>query len=408
MRFRPPSLTALLFMFLVVGSAFGASGARTTPLAPAPDWAWLDSWQGRITRREVLKALEEHYAPNNAASGFVEVGAHSVRIRVSGDEWREVAFGSGGCGVEEMPRYWRRASEMGSGPDGRPLEGVRIAIDPGHLGGAWAKMEERYFRLSKGRAVVEGDMTLQVAKKLRPRLERLGAKVTLLRENDRPNTQDRPETLLEAVRGEMSGPFTPEKARLQSELFFYRISEIRARAQRVNEQIRPDMVLCLHFNAEEWGEPDNPKLAVRNHLHALVNGCYSARELAFEDVRSEMVEQLFSGTASEAIPLNEAVVTALAQESGLPPFTYFGSNAKRVGNTAYVYARNLLASRLYKAPVVFLEPYVMNSEPVWKRVQMGDYWGERVIDGVPCRSLVNEYVEGVVKGLADFYEKARR
>ena len=93
--------------------------------------------------------------------------------------------------------------------------------------------------------------------------------------------------------------------------------------------------------------------------------------------------------------------------SGLPPFTYFSSNAKRIGEGPYVYARNLLANRLYKAPVVFLEPYVMNSSPVWKRVQMGDYRGLKSVDGESVPSLMSEYASGVAQGLVRYYSTQR-
>jgi hypothetical protein len=79
-----------------------------------------------------------------------------------------------------------------------------------------------------------------------------------------------------------------------------------------------------------------------------------------------------------------------------------------VGSGPFLYARNLLATRLYKAPVVFLEPYVMNSAPVWKRVQMGDYAGQRAVGGGLSKSLVNEYADGVVSGLSRYYSTARR
>jgi len=289
----------------------------------------------------------------------------------------------------------------------QPLKGVKIAIDPGHLGGEWAQMEARFFQIGKTRPVAEGDLTMAVARKLKPLLEKRGADVFLLRKSDTPATKERPKTLQPAALADLTGNITPERVRTHSELFFYRISEIRARAEVVNEHIKPDMVLCLHFNAEEWGDPASPQLQPRNHLHALVNGCFGAKELEWDDIRSEMLGNLFSRVSEEAIPLSTAVVDALAAESGLPPFIYFSANAKRVGDSPYLYARNLLANRLYKAPVVFLEPYVMNSEPVWKRVQLGDYKGERILEGVARKSLVNEYATGVVEGLSNFYRKER-
>ena len=60
-----------------------------------------------------------------------------------------------------------------------PLAGFHIALDPGHLGGTWAQMEERWFKIDDAPPVQEGDMTLRVARLLAPRLESLGAKVSL-------------------------------------------------------------------------------------------------------------------------------------------------------------------------------------------------------------------------------------
>ncbi len=382
--------------------------AKTSPLATPPDWSWLEGYANVFTRTQFQQALETFYARNGAATACIELGELSVRIRTSGEDWREVPFASDDKSRKPAPRrFWKKAAELGPAPAGRPLQGVKVAIDPGHLGGEWAKMEERFFQLGNTRAVVEGDITLAVARRLKPTLEKLGAQVTLLRKSDRPVTRDRAKNLQSAAAADLTGTITPERLRRQSELFFYRISEIRARAQQVNERIKPDVVVCLHLNAEEWGEPENPQLQPRNHLHALVNGCYGTKELECDDVRAEMLQQLFARVIEEAIPLGETVVETLAEESGLPPFSYFSSNAIRVGNGPYLYARNLLANRLYRAPVVFLEPYVMNSQPVWSRIQLGDYSGEKMVEGRSRKSLAAEYADGVAGGLACYYKKAR-
>ncbi len=382
--------------------------AKTSPLAPPPDWGWLDACARTFSKAEFEQLLNTFYAQNGASAGCVEYGENSVRIRTDGDNWREVPFANEGVrATQGAKRFWRRAAEMGPAPSGRPLQGLKIAIDPGHLGGEWASMEERFFQVGKTRPVVEGDLTLAVAKRLKPVLEKLGAQVLLLRKSDLPATPDRPDTLRKMAAVDLSEPFTADRLRRHSELFFYRISEIRARAQLVNEHAKPDIVLCLHLNAEEWGEPENPQLQPRNHLHALVNGCYGARELEWDDIRSEMLRHLFGRVSEESLPLTECVVEALAEETGLPPYTYFSSNAVRVGQGPYLYARNLLANRLYQAPVVFLEPYVMNSGPVWRRIQLGDYIGDKMVEGVPRKSLVAEYALGVAEGLARYYRKAR-
>ncbi|RFC46397.1 MAG: N-acetylmuramoyl-L-alanine amidase [Verrucomicrobia bacterium] len=396
-------LAALLF-FLAGRSGF----AKNSPLAPPPDWSWLAHCAHSMPREEFARLLQNHYARNDAAAGSVEVGEASVRIRTEGDAWQEVPFATGGEHQGTGPaRFWRKAAELGPAPLGKPLQGVKIVLDPGHLGGEWAAMEERFFQLGKTRPVAEGDLTLAVAKRLKPMLEKLGAQAVLLRKSDRPVTRQRAKTLEPAAAAELTGAYTAERLRRQSELFFYRISEIRARAQLVNELLKPDVVVCLHMNAEEWGEPEHPVLQPRNHLHAIVNGCYGRRELESDDIRAEMLAHLFGRIADEAVPLSECVVETLAEATGLPPYTYFSNNAFRAGEGPYLYSRNLLANRLYRVPVVFLEPYVMNSSPVWRRVQMGDYSGEKVVDGVPQKSLVVEYATGVAEGLARYFRRER-
>lgn len=406
----PISLRTLrIYLFLLAGLSIARPApAKTSPMASPPDWSWLTTCAGSFTRTEFQQALQTLYTRDGAADGWIEIQDTCVRIRTESDMWIEVPFAADGETIAPgVKRFWRRAVELGPAPTGKPLIGVKIAIDPGHLGGEWAQMEERFFQLGKSKAVVEGDLTLAVAKRLKPILEKLGAQVLLLRKTDRPATSERPKSLQSNAAAELEGTITPDRLRRQSELLFYRISEIRARAQLVNEVAKPDLVLCLHLNAEEWGEPDHPQLQPRNHLHALVNGCYGAREVGMDDIRSEMLAQLFGRIANESIPLNECVVESLAEETGLPPFTYFSNNALRVGQGPYLYARNLLANRLYQAPVVFLEPYVMNSGPVWRRIQMGDYSGQKLVDGVLRKSLVTEYATGVAGGLARYYRKAR-
>jgi hypothetical protein len=175
----------------------------------------------------------------------------------------------------------------------------------------------------------------------------------------------------------------------------------------VNKQLRPDLVLCLHFNAEAWGDPLHPEFVPRNHLHVLVNGCYSAGELRLDDQRFEMLLQLLSRASPEEVAIADEVATALAGASKLPPYEYTTGNAVHASSNPYVWARNLLANRLYHAPVVFLEPYVMNSEVVWERVQAGDYEGEQMIGGEMRRSIFREYADAVVEGLRIYYSKAR-
>jgi hypothetical protein len=189
---------------------------------------------------------------------------------------------------------------------------------------------------------------------------------------------------------------------------FYRYSEIRRRAALVNFKLHPDLVLCLHFNAEGWGDPTSPTLTDTNHLHLLVNGSYLAEELEFDDERFEMIRRLLSRVYDEELPLADTIALAMSRETGLPPYAYPTTNSTtKVGSSGYVYARNLLATRLYRCPVVYCEPYVMNSKDVFARIQAGDYEGTRSINGVERKSIFREYADSVADGLVEYYSKAR-
>ena len=416
-------LRILFICWWLLGAA-AADAQRLSPLAGPPDWAQLEAWQETITREEFVRLLERVYAPVGAAKGLVDLEAEAVVIKTTltpPAEFR-LRFAKDAASAKAASRYWRSASQLGPAPAGQPLAGLKIAIDPGHLGGAWAKMEERFFQIGESRPVVEGELTLRVAQMLAPKLRAIGAEILPVRDALEPTTEERPETLRNAARAELAllgiaaprenydNPNDPLRAttvQAQSELLFYRISEIRHRAEVVNNKLKPDLVVCLHFNAEAWGDPLRPDFVPRNHLHVIVNGCYSAAELRYDDQRFEMLMKLLNRSYAEELSVSERVAAALAAATKLPPYNYTTGNAIRTGGTPYIWARNLLANRLYHAPVIFLEPYVMNSEVVWERVQAGDYEGEFLIGGEMRRSIFREYADAVVQGLQDFYTKAR-
>ena len=83
-------------------------------------------------------------------------------------------------------------------------------------------------------------------------------------------------------------------------------------------------------------------------------------------------------------------------------------NAVRAGTGEYLWARNLLANRLFDCPVVYLEPYRMNSEATYARIQAGDYEGEREVAGKMRRSIFREYADGIVAGVRAYYSSARQ
>jgi hypothetical protein len=406
----------ILFFVVWLVVSYAACSQVLSPLADPPYWEEVEAMQETLTREEFERLLKEVYAPRDAELGLIEVFPdHASIVRQSGQPERfELRFAKDAASVRAAPRYWRTRKEIGTTPKGRPLAGMRVALDPGHLGGEWARMEGRWFQVAADtEPVMEGDLTLRTSEHLARRLAAMGAEVLWVRHQAGPTTTLRPADLfpiardLLAVEGvtdprvtytDFDDPERKNTVQNQAELLFYRMAEIRHRARVVNDELKPDLVLCLHFNAEAWGKDAEPNFVPRNHFHVLVNGAYSAVELRLDDNRHELLLRLLGGITGEEQRLATRIAETFARVTALPPWVYAGSNAVPVNGNPYVWARNLLANRLYRCPVVYLEPYVMNSREIWERVQAGDYEGERVVGGTLRKSLCREYADAVAEG----------
>ena len=256
-------------------------------------------------------------------------------------------------------------------------------------------------------------MVLLVARLLKSRLEALGAEVSLIRAKAEPVTRLRPGDV-EAYTKKMlaASGWTTE---IPVEVFeaarnrvFAVNAEIRARAALVNHKLKPDLVLALHFNGEPWGSPDSPVFSENNHHHVLVYGNVEPWEWAQDDIRFETMIKLLQRTHEVETGLGTTGALALAKATGLPAFTYKGDNARPADDTGYVWARNLLASRLYQCPVVYLEPHVMNHKLTYQRIQAGPYAGKREIDGIERPNIFVEYADATTAAVVAWFKSGAK
>jgi N-acetylmuramoyl-L-alanine amidase len=418
-------LILLCFLLLSLLAVTAHAAGNFSVLGSKPNWSVLEHYQETITRAQFEHLLRDVYCTHGFADDLFKIDNDSAQVLMSraANKYFTLRFAKDEGSCEHVPRLWRPARLLPPVNENKSLNGLRIALDPGHLGGKWAKMEERWFQVGDNAPVKEGDLTLRVARLLAPRLRALGTNVSFVRSRSDPVTPMRPDdfkTLAQKIlikngvpqpRADVLDPNDPEKEhtiKWQSEILFYRYSEIRRRAALVNTRLHPDLVLCLHFNAEGWGDPNAPTLTDLNHLHLLVNGSYLSEELEFDDERFEMVRRLLSRAYDEELPLADSLAAALVKETQLPAYQYPTTLfTTKVGSTGYVYARNLLATRIYRCPVVYCEPYVMNSRDAFARIEAGDYEGAREVNGVQRKSIFREYADGVVEGLTNYYRQAR-
>lgn len=388
-----------------------------TTFGEQPDWKQLDRYQAEQSKTEFVGRLNTIFAPHGAASPTIGISGNGADIVTELGNPRKGRYRLLFAQENQNPPapmpsaahspHWRSADDIrADATPAQPLKGLRVAIDPGHIGGDWGFMERREWAFGGGPVFREGDFVLRVAEILAEDLRALGAQVSLVRDSATPVTDKRPQDFTALARERLSANGAePSEAAInrESELLFYRTAEIRARAEKINNEIQPDIVLCLHVDAAAFPPDGSAELPHGSTLHVLVNGAYSAAELQYDDQRLDMLNKMLSGADAEEIALGDAIARQLAADTGLPPMSYSGSNAARVNDNPYLWARNLIANRIYRSPTVFIEAYTANREPFYSRYAMGEYEGTRDIDGQPRKNLWREYADSVRDALIAHY-----
>lgn len=377
--------------------------ALVAPIVNAGDWSSLERFQKSVTRVEFERLVNQVYCPSGALTNYLTFTTNAVTI-YSTSAKTNALFTLQFAGKPQVPiRH-------------PPL---RIVLDPGHIGGEWARMEERFFVRGKDRPVQEAVLNLTVTRLLKTQLEAAGITVLLTKDNFQPVTDKRPEDFRAQAERDIFqlnsfDIFTPlereaaiaDAVRKRQELLFYRTAELAARARHVNDDLKPDLTICLHFNAVEWNEHFD--LVDDNRLVIFIHGNYLAGEITDDDQKFRLFAKILEGSHAPELAAAEAIATALARATGLPPVEYGPSGgAVRIGDNPYVYARNLAANRLFDGPVIYLEPYYQNNRLVYQRIQLGDFDGTKIIEGKEYRSIYREYADAVAEGIANYIKQSK-
>jgi hypothetical protein len=440
-----PSSHALRFL---VGAALGpmlaalpASAGGLSPLAPTPDWSVLEGYQQTITRQEFARLVNQVYSPDGAFWKYADIDDRSVAV------YSDPAKSSGiftypgnkllftlhfaASEITCAPRPYAYKTQATSRDPARPLKGIRIALDPGHIGGDWAQLEARYFKLDGDPPVEEAKLNLITCQRLAERLQADGADIIWAKHDFEPVTHLRPDDLhreaiaalaLSGHPNSSSSGYTPsflfglplphlfksnrteERIDNEAALLFYRVAEIRARGDVVNKQ-HPDLTICVHYNADDWGDdPNHPTLTGQSRLVIFTNGAYEKSELVYDDYKYDMLRKLLDRTAVQEERGCALVGQAMLDTLKYPPEEYPGTYfAHHVTNVPSVYARDLLANRIYHGPVIYCEGPYMNARDAYYRIIAGDYLGLRTIQGQSVPSIYRDYAAAVEKGVLKYF-----
>jgi N-acetylmuramoyl-L-alanine amidase len=402
----------------IISMTSPALAARLSPLAPAPDWKRLEAYQQTITREEFIRLVNEAYSPDGGFWKYCQLGDDRVLIFSDTTHLLPLAtlcFAADEASCRPRPIDFTPQKHLSpqASPE-RPLDGLHICLDPGHVGGEWAKTEERFFQVDQDPPVEEAELNWITCQHIAQQLGTLGARVSWSKNHNEPVTRSRPGDLRDVAIQSLleggnwpTGPISAEGIRQQIDFranaLFYRSAEIFARAEAVNK-LKPDLILCIHYNAAPWGTPGHPQLVDQSKLVVFVNGAYQESELSYDDEKLNLLIKLLDNTYPLELRGANFVAEELLRAFNMPAETYTGWNmVKKVGTQPSVFARNLLATRTFRGPVVFVEGPYMNARDAYPRLIAGDYDGTRLINGVEQPSIFREYAHAVTAGVVRYF-----
>jgi N-acetylmuramoyl-L-alanine amidase len=403
--------------------------ATGSPRLPTPNpWFPIDLYQSTITRQQFEQKLHVLYDPFSAFTPYLDISDSRVVVYPSTKE-RQVPQFVLQFATPNQPRsplrWFRTPAEVRatSHPLDKPLNGLRVAIDPGHIGGPWAQIEERSTRYHGSAPVQEGDLNLITARILKQELTALGASVYVVRDSNEPVTPYRPEDMIEQARELLMAhsshatnlrALPPDKlnllfgARLMelAEFLFYRCSEIVERGNRIRNNFVPDITVTLYIDATPGS--GRGRLTSGNANIFFVGGSYTKSEMQDPAMQRRCVYKMLEGGSDIEAEVASDIADAFTQKTGLGPVKYGDSSTTRsvIPGNQYVVARNLAANREYDGPVVCTEPYFMNNQTVYQRLLAGDFDGQKTFDGKSYVSIFREYADCVAQGLVKAYAGA--
>ena len=106
-------------------------------LGSKPKWDVLEHYQETITQDEFSQLIQNVYCTHGLAPDLVEVNTDTARILTNRESQKffTLRFAKNDTSRNPVPRLWHPAKSLVPAKADKPLSGLRIALDPGHLGG---------------------------------------------------------------------------------------------------------------------------------------------------------------------------------------------------------------------------------------------------------------------------------
>ncbi len=317
-----------------------------------------------------------------------------------------------------------------------PLKGLRVAIDPGHMGDAtWDKRTGKFVKDKAGTVLSEGVLNLQTGLLVEEELKRQGAETMVTHRTLGPvsstpyenlnletfwrlelryrSLQDWFQKLLStAPSGQLlysnfeksSEVKELQSEKMRSEYFILR-EDLWARVEAI-QNFKPDLVVIIHYDASApAGSPNGLDSRLDQRTKAFVPGGFLEDEYATRQSRRDFVRHLLEEKTFEAsVDLSRSIVREISSttkgvlEEG-------SSNSKMV--EPGVLARNLnLTRQITSVPVTYLECAFYNQTKEFNLLKKKDHsmdiGNERTYYSNRLESIADAISRGVVNFVKNY------
>jgi len=363
------------------------------------DFSDFDSYQGRWTRLEIEERLGLFLQKEGRIASFFSIDQDQLVLYNLPDTQKDRE-------VEYTLKFAHMKKKQPPKQNLQNLVGIKIAIDPGHFGGPYARLEERYIdippSLERSDCIQfdEGTLSLLTAKYLKILLEKEGAIVSLTRDEVGKGVyEDGFFTWLKK-----NPSFWNRQLSLHG-LFrkYFNPLDLRARAEKINA-FAPDLSVVIHYNSHHADEDSssNHNTCSGNFNMAFIPGAFCRGELAEYENRYEFMRLLITEDLQNSLHLSKSIVDQFGKHLRVPLVTK-ADNARYLETVCLeaakgVYARNLALTRLVHGPVCYGETLVQNNIDECVNLSKTDF----VIDGQKCSLRIKQVAEAYFAGIKNY------
>jgi len=361
------------------------------------DFQVFDKYQEMFTKEELENKIKTYLEKDPQIRNFYRLTKDALYI---GDlAHKEIDY------TLRLSRKGRFKKKTGTY---RGLQGAKIAIDPGHFGGIFAELEERFvkIRMQEGQddKVImfdEGTLAYLTAVELKALLEAQGAIVFLTRDKIGGGAieedffswlQKRPD--LWASKECMSKIFRK----------YYVREDLVCRAKAINS-FDPEITVIIHYNAH-YDEEDVSQIATTdtNYNLTFIPGAFCAGELDMEENRYDFLRLLLTDEMDESVKLCRRVVEQFVHQLNVPVIHDFEKNSYTqkvcLKQEPGIYSRNLSLTRRIHSPLCYGETLIQNNKEELLRLSTHD----TEIENVPCPSRIKEAAQAYFEGIKTYFD----